>query len=316
MLYDVVIIGGGPAGLTAGLYAARARQKVLLVEKAVAGGQVMTTGWIENYPGFMDGVSGAELSGKMENHAIKFGLEIMQGTVAGISLNEGVKAVTLEGNGQLEAKSIILASGANPKSLNIEGEEKFRGRGVSYCATCDGAFFRGDRIAVIGGGDSAVEGAVSLAKFAESVHLIHRGDSFSATKIAQERALSNPKLNIIFKTVAEKIEGGDTVKALHIRNLETDERSMLEVKGVFIYVGWKPNTGFLKGLLRVDSEDYIITGNDMSTSFDGIFAAGDVRTKSMKQISTAVGDGATAAIMAGKYIEESKGSKGSRGQGF
>jgi thioredoxin reductase (NADPH) len=304
MLYDVVIIGGGPAGLAAGLYAARARLKVLLIEKAVAGGQVMTTGWIENYPGFMDGISGAELSSKMEKHAKKFGLEIIQGTVAGISQHEGVKKVALEGNDQLEVKSIILASGANPKSLNIEGEEKFRGRGVSYCATCDGAFFRGDKVAVIGGGDSAVEEAGFLAKFAELVYVIHRGDSFSATKIAQERAFSNPKLKIIFKAVAEKIKGGDTVNALHIRNLETDERSKIEVKGVFIYVGYKPNTGFLKGLLRLDSEDYILTGNDMSTSVDGIFAAGDVRTKSLKQISTAVGDGATAAIMAGKYIEE------------
>ena len=305
MLYDVVIIGGGPAGLAAGLYTSRARLKVLLVENAVAaGGQVMTTGWIENYPGFMDGISGAELSGKMEKHAKKFGLEIMHGTVAGISQYEGVKKVALEGDGQLEAKSIILASGANPKSLNVEGEETFRGRGVSYCATCDGAFFKGEKISVIGGGDSAVEGAVSLAKFAESVYVIHRGDSFSATKIAQERAFSNPKLKIIFNAVAEKIEGGDTVKALHIRDLETDERSSLEVMGVFIYVGWKPNTGFIKGLLKLDSEGYIITGNDMSTSVDGIFAAGDVRTKSLKQISTAVGDGATAAIMAGKYIEE------------
>ena len=304
MLYDVVIIGGGPAGLAAGLYAARARRKVLLVEKAVAGGQVMTTGWIENYPGFMDGISGAELSSKMEEHAKKFGLEIMQGTVAGIYQYEGVKKVTLEGNDKLEAKSIILASGATPKSLNVEGEEKFRGRGVSYCSTCDAAFFRGEKVAVIGGGESAVEEAIFLAKFAETVHVIHRGDSFSATKVAQERAFSNPKLNIIFKTVTEKIEGGDSVKALHIRNLETDERSSLEVKGVFIYVGWKPNTGFLKGLLKLDSEDYIITGNDMSTSVDGIFAAGDVRTKSLKQISTAVGDGATAAIMAGRYIEE------------
>jgi thioredoxin reductase (NADPH) len=304
MLYDVVIIGGGPAGLAAGLYAARARLKVLLVEKAAAGGQVMTTGWIENYPGFIDGISGAELSSRMEKHAKKFGLEMMQGTVAGISVDEGVKKVTLEGNGLLEAKSIILVSGANPKSLNIEGEEKFRGRGVSYCATCDGAFFKGEMVAVIGGGDSAVEEAVSLAKFAQSVYVIHRGDSFSAAKIAQERAFSNPKLKFLFKTVAEKIEGGDTVEALHIRDLETDKRSRLEVKGVFIYVGYKPNTGFLKGLLRLDSEDYIVTGNDMSTSVDGIFAAGDVRTKSLKQISTAVGDGATAAIMAGKYIEE------------
>jgi len=304
MLYDVVIIGGGPAGLAAGLYASRARLKVLLVEKAVTGGQVMTTGWIENYPGFMDGISGTELSSKMEKHAKKFGLEIMQGTVSGISLDEGVKKITLEGNDQLEAKSIILVSGANPKFLNIEGEEKFRGRGVSYCATCDGAFFRGEKVAVIGGGDSAVEEAGFLAKFAESVYVIHRGDSFSATKIARERAFSNPKLKIVFKTVAEKIEGVDTVKALHIRDMETDERSKLEVKGVFIYVGYKPNTGFLKGLLKLDSEGFIITGIDMSTSVEGIFAAGDVRTKSLKQISTAVGDGATAAIMAGKYIEE------------
>ncbi len=289
MLYDVVIIGGGPAGLTAGLYAARARLKSILIEKAVAGGQVVITERIENYPGFKDGISGTELSSNMEKQAKKFGLKTITDTVVDISLDDGVKKVALENNGLLEAKSIILTSGANPKSLNIEGEEKFRGRGVSYCATCDAAFFRDEKVAVIGGGDSAVEEAVFLTKFAEIVYIVHRRDSFRASMIVQERAFSNPKMKLVFDSVAEKIEGEDTVKALHIRNVETGEKSVLEVKGVFIYVGYKPNTGFLKGLLALDNEGYIITGHDMSTSVEGIFAAGDVRTKSLKQISTSHG---------------------------
>jgi thioredoxin reductase (NADPH) len=304
MLFDVIIIGGGPAGLTAGLYTARARLKTLLIEKGLAGGQVVTIDWVENYPGFDKGISGAELSQRMERQATKFGLEIIQGSVVEISLNDKIKKITLENNQHYEAKSIILATGANPKPLGVEGEDRLRGRGVSYCATCDGAFFKGEKIAVIGGGDSAVEEAIFLTKFAEVVYIIHRRDQLRATKIVQERAFSNPKIRFVWNSVVEEIEGDESVKALHIKNVKTGERSVLDVEGVFIYVGYTPNTEFLKGLVSLDKDNYIITDDKMSTSVPGIFAAGDVRAKSLKQIATAVGDGAIAAKAAEKYIEE------------
>jgi thioredoxin reductase (NADPH) len=304
-MYDVIIIGGGPAGLTAGLYTSRARLKSLLIEKGFAGGQVTTTEWIENYPGFEEGISGAELSQKMEKQARKFGLEIIQGAVIDISLNDRIKKVNLEDNNRYEARSIILATGSNPRPLKIEGEDKFRGRGVSYCATCDGAFFKDERLAVIGGGDSAVEEGLFLTKFAEIVSIVHRRDQLRAVKVVQERAFANPKIKFVWDSVPEKIEGDDRgVKALHIKNVKTDEQSVLDVQGVFIYIGYNPNTVFLKGLVNLSENNYIVTDDNMSTSAPGVFAAGDVRAKPLKQIATAVGDGATAAVAAEKYIEE------------
>ncbi len=312
MLFDVIIIGGGPAGLTAGIYTSRAGLKSLLIEKGLSGGQVATTERVENYPGFDEGVSGAGLSSKMEKQATKFGLEIIQGSVQKISFHEKTKKITLvgdsstqqEGNQEYEAKSVILCTGAHPRILGIEGEDKYRGRGVSYCATCDGAFFKGEKIAVIGGGNSAVEEALFLTKFAETVHIIHRRDQLRADKIIQERAFSNPKIKLIWDSVAKKIEGNDSVKSLHLKNVKTGEESVLDVQGVFIYVGYNPNTEFLKGVVDLDKDRYITTDMMMSTSVPGIFAAGDVRANSQKQIAIAVGDGATAAISAGKYIEE------------
>ncbi len=306
-MYDVIIIGGGPAGLTAGLYTCRARLKTLLIEKGITGGQVTTTEWVENYPGFEDGISGAELAQKMEKQATKFGLEIIQGSVMKISSEDKVKKVILDGDSQYEAKAIIIATGSNPKLVNIEGENEFRGRGVSYCATCDGAFFKGDRLAVIGGGDSAVEEGIFLTKFAETVYIVHRRDEFRAAKVAQERALNNPKIKVVWDSVPEKIAGDPSgVTALHIKNVKTGEQSALEVKGVFIYIGYNPNTEFLKGLVTLDKSNYIVANEDMSTSVPGIFVAGDVRAKPLKQIATAVGDGAIVAMSTEKYIEENK----------
>jgi len=305
MVYDVIIIGGGPAGLTAGLYTSRARLKSLLIEKAFTGGQVMTTEWIENYPGFEDGISGAELSQRMEKQATRFGLEIIQGSVVDITLNGRMKEITLEDERQFEAKSVILATGSNPKLLKIEGEDKYRGRGVSYCATCDGAFFRNENLAVIGGGDSAVEEGLFLTKFASTVYIVHRRDLLRAAKVVQERAFSNPKIKFIWNSVPEIIEGDDQgVKALHIKNLKTGEQSSLEVAGVFIYVGYNPNTSFLKALVDLNDNNYIITDENMACSSPGIFASGDVRAKPLKQVATAVGDGAIAGVSAEKYIEE------------
>jgi len=305
MLFDVIIIGGGPAGLTAGIYTSRARLKSLLIEKALTGGQIATIDLVENYPGFDEGISGSELSQKMEKQARRFGLEIIQGAVRKISLDGKIKKITLEEDkGEYEAKSVIISTGAHPKPLGVEGEDKLRGRGVSYCATCDGALFRGEKIAVIGGGDSAVEEAIFLTRFAEIVYVIHRRDQLRATKIAQERAFSNPKIKFIWNSIVKKIEGEDSVTALLIKDVRTEKETTLDVQGVFIYVGYNPNTDFLKGILNLNGNNYIITDENMATSVPGIFAAGDVRAKTLKQIATAVGDGAIAAISAEKYIEE------------
>jgi thioredoxin reductase (NADPH) len=304
-MYDVVIIGGGPAGLTAGLYTSRAKLKCLLIEKGLLGGNVTITEWIENYPGFEEGVAGTELAQKMEQQAVKFGLEISQGAVTRISFNDKVKKVILEGGQEIESKSVILASGGHPRKLKIDGEDEFRGRGVSYCATCDGAFFKGARIAVVGGGGSAVQEGIFLTKFAEVVYLIHRRDKLRAEKILQERALSNPKIKFLWDSVPEKIDGDEKgVNSLQVKNVKTGEQSSLEVQGVFIYIGYDPNTEFLAGLANLDENNYILTDQNMATSAPGIFAAGDMRAKITKQIATAVGDGAMAAIAAEKYIEE------------
>ncbi len=305
MLYDVVIIGGGPAGLTAGLYTSRAKLKTLLIEKGLTGGQVATTEFVENYPGFDEGISGIELSRKMEAQAKKFGTEIIQGTVQHISSEEKIKKITLEENQKTyESKGIIIATGAHPKYIGVEGESKFRGRGVSYCATCDGAFFKGDKIAVIGGGDSAVEEAIFLTKFAELVYIVHRRDKLRAIKITQGRAFVNTKIKFIWDSIVKKIDGEDSVTALHIKNVKTGEESVLDVQGVFIYIGYNPNTEFLRGLVKLNGNNHIITDDHMHTSAPGVFAAGDVRSKGLKQIATAVGDGAMAAVTIEKYIEE------------
>ncbi len=305
MLLDVIIIGGGPAGLTAGLYASRAGLKTLLIERGLVGGQVATTEFIENYPGFEEGITGAELSGKMENQAKRFGLEIIQSRVLKISTQAKKQHISLEGSQDIyEAKSVILATGAHPRTLGVEGEGAYRGKGVSYCATCDGAFFRGDKIAVIGGGDSAVQEGIFLTRFAGKVYIIHRRDRLRAERILQERALSNSKIEFIWNTVVEKVEGNDAVKSIRLRDVKKHTESVLDVQGVFIYIGYRPNTEFLKGFVNLDGDGYIITDNKMAASVAGVFAAGDVRSGSIKQIATAVGDGAVAAIEAEKYIEE------------
>jgi len=304
-MYDVIIIGGGPAGLTAGLYTSRARLSTLMIEKAFTGGQVMTTEWVENYPGFEEGISGAELSQKMEKQATRFGLEITQGSVIDVSVDNGIKKVILEDDKQYEAKVIIIATGSNPRPLKISGEDEFRGRGVSYCATCDGAFFRDVKLAVIGGGDSAVEEGLFLTKFAEVVYIIHRRDQLRAAKVVQERAVANEKIKFIWDSVPESIEGDTSgVQSINIKNLKTGDKTKLDVKGIFIYIGYNPNTMFLQKLVKLNDSNYIIADVNMSTSVPGIYAVGDVREKPLKQIATAVGDGAIAAVSAEKYIEE------------
>ena len=265
----------------------------------------MTTEWIENYPGFEDGIAGAELAQKMEKQATKFGLEIIQGSVTSVSVDGKTKKVALENGTQYEAKSVILATGSNPKPLNIKGEEEFRGRGVSYCATCDGAFYKESDLAVIGGGDSAVEEGLFLTKFAKTVYIVHRRDQLRATKVVQERAFENPKIKMVWDSVPEEIVGDTAgVTSLKIKNVKTDEVSELNVKGVFIYIGYTPNTDPVKDIITINESNYAVADENMASSGDGIFIAGDVRAKPLKQIATAVGDGATAAISAEKYIEE------------
>lgn len=291
--------------MTAGLYTSRAKLKSLLIEKGLPGGLVTTTEWVENYPGFEDGVMGAELAQKMEQQAVKFGLEIIQGHVTTVHFNDKIKRVSLEDGHTYEARTIILATGAHPRNLKVEGEDEFRGKGVSYCATCDGAFFKGENIGVVGGGDSAIQEAIFLTKFAGLVYIIHRRGELRAEKILQERAFANPKIKFIWNSVVERITGDHGgVKALHVLNIETEEGTTLDVQGVFIYIGYNPNTEFLAGVANLDENNYLITDENMATSASGIFAAGDVRAKPLKQISTAVGDGAVAGVAAEKYIEE------------
>ena len=287
--------------MTAGIYACRAKLKTLMVEKLVPGGQVLSTDWVENYPGFPEGISGFDLVDRMRQQAERFGLSIVSDEVAGVDFSGSEKVI--QGAGQTyRAKSVIIASGAMYKRLGVPGEERLTGRGVSYCATCDGPFYQGQEIAVVGGGDSAVQEAVYLTRFATKVYLIHRRDQLRATRVLQEKALANPKIEPIWKNVVESIEGADQVEALRIKNVDGSGGRTLEVQGAFIYVGIQPNTHWLQGAVSLDSQGFIPTDQNMATSIPGVFAAGDVRQKLVRQISTAVGDAATAVLAVEEYL--------------
>jgi thioredoxin reductase (NADPH) len=300
--YDLIIAGGGPAGLTAGLYAGRAMLKSLLLERMILGGQAASTFLIENYPGFPEGIPGPELSQAMEKQARNFGLIIENGEINAL---QGVgKFWEIETGGRIiRSKAIIVATGVEPNKLGVPGEEELKGRGVSYCATCDGPFFRNQEIAVVGGGDSAVDEAIYLTRFASKVYLIHRRNALRAEKILQDRAFKNSKIEILWDTVVIEVLGRNGVDSLKIRNVKTEAMRDLKVGGVFFYVGWQPLTGFLKGIVPLDAAGYILTDANLTTSAPGIFAAGDVRQKILRQVATAVGDGAIAAFSAEKYIE-------------
>ncbi|MFZ5452846.1 MAG: thioredoxin-disulfide reductase [Thermodesulfobacteriota bacterium] len=306
--YDIVIVGAGPAGLTAGIYAGRARLKTLLLEKLIHGGQVMTTDLVENYPGFPEGISGFELSDRMRKQAERFGLEFRTGEVLELKPGSEYHLLRLEGE-ELRAGAVIIASGAGYKKLGAPGEQAFTGKGVSYCATCDGALYRGDTIAVVGGGDTALTDTLFLCRFAEKVHLIHRRDAFRGEKFLQEQIFAlekEKKVEIHWDTVVQEIQGTQAVETLKLKNVKTRELSTLPVAGVFIFVGIVPNTTWLQGLVPLDEWGFIFTDAQMATSIPGIFAAGDVRNKLLRQISTAVGDGATAAFVAGSYLYEQR----------
>ena len=296
--------------MTAGLYAARARMNALLVESLSVMGQATMTDMIENYPG-VEKASGFELLSIFRKQAESFGLKFSQGTVKSVSKDGGqgrpVWRVEDE-NGVREALSVILVTGASPKKLGVPGEEEFIGKGVSYCATCDGAFFRGKDIVVVGGGDTAVEEAIFLTRFGRKITIIHRRDRLRAAKIVQERALANDKIEFAMEAVVEEISGGEKVESVTLRNVRTGEKSGMPCDGVFIFAGWKPNTDFLAGTVDLDEKGCIVIDGGMATSAEGIFAAGDCCRKSLHQVVTACGDGATAASSAQHYVEELKGT--------
>jgi len=301
--YDVIIIGGGPAGLSAGLYASRARLTSLLIERGLVGGLITESELVENFPGFPEGISGLELGQLMHQQATKYGLETLLAEATDIELS-GKQRVVKTTKGDFIAKAVIIASGSERLKLGIPGEEEFTGKGVSYCATCDAAFFRELPVAVVGGGDTAIIEALHLSKFASKVTVIHRRHQLRATRILQEKAFSEPKVEFQWDSIVEEIEGRDSVKRIRLRQVKTGEKSALDVAGVFISVGIKPNTAYLKGTLALDTAGFIITNESMETEIPGIFAAGDVRYHSARQAITAAGDGATAAIYAGKFISE------------
>jgi len=299
--YDVIIIGGGPAGLSAGLYTSRARLKTLLIEKAIVGGQITNAERVENYPGFPDGISGFELGELMRRQAESFGLEINYAEALGIELR-GSEKVVKTSDGDYIGRAVIVAGGATLQRLGVPGEEKLTGKGVSYCATCDGPFFKDRVVAAVGGGDSAVEEGLLLTRFASRVIVIHRRDQLRASKILQERAFANKKMEFLWDSVVEDIQGENKITTIKIRNVKTGQTTALEVSAVFIYVGQRPNTDYLKGLVPLDEKGCIIINERMETQIKGIFAAGDIRQNSPRQVITAAGDGVTAALSSEKFL--------------
>jgi len=301
-IYEVIIVGGGPGGLAAGLYTSRARLSTLLIESALFGGQMITTEMIENYPGFPQGITGDELSRLMEEQAKKFGMETVTEEVVKVSL-EGEMKVIQTHESTYHCEALIICTGTEYRKLGVRGEKEFVGKGVSYCATCDGAFFQDSQIVVVGGGDSALTEALFLTKFVKELTLIHRRDALRGTKIYQERVLANPKIKFLWNSIVQEIKGDSVVRSIVVKNVKSGETKEFETDGAFLFVGLIPRTQFLKGVVQMDGGGYILTNEDCETSAKGIFAAGDCRKKLLRQISTAVGDGATAAFAAEKYLE-------------
>jgi len=302
--YDIVIVGGGPGGLCAGLYGARANRRTVCLEKYLPGGQIAVTGEVEDYLGF-DRIQGADLAMKFTEHAQKFGLEVQMEEVEEVYVEDDYRIARCASGNIYRGKAVILSTGGSPVFLGVPGEKEYVGKGVSYCAICDGAFFKGEVIAVAGGGDAAVEEGTFLTKFASKVYIIHRRDQLRAQKIIQQRAFDNEKVEFIWDTVVEAIEGNDRkVANLKLKNVKTGDKSNLEVGAVFPYIGFKPNSNITREELKKDEGGYIITDYRMETSIKGIFACGDVRAQLVRQITNAVGDGTTAAVAAEKHIEE------------
>lgn len=305
--YDVVIVGGGPAGLTAGIYAGRAQLKTLIIEKGLPGGQIAQTDEVENYPGFPEGIPGGELAARMVQQAEKFGAQLATDEVQGIEKTpEGFLARGYERT--YRARVVILATGANPRKLGVPGEERFYGRGVSTCATCDGFFYRDKEVVVVGGGDAAVEEGLFLTRFVRKVTLVHRRDELRANKVAQKRAFENPKMHFLFSHVVTEILGEEQVTGVRLRNLKTGEEHVYPTDGVFVFIGHEPNTTFLKGFVELRPDGYVAVRDEVFTSVEGVFAAGDVADPIYRQLTTSVGAGTRAAMMAERYLAEKGGT--------
>jgi len=307
-IYDVVIVGGGPAGLSAALYAARAKLSAIIIEKEKEGGQITSTQEVANYPGSIENATGESLSNRMVDQCKEYGAKIQRDTITEVRLNGDIKEIIGEQQ-TYKAKAVIIATGATPRPLNCPGEKEFTGRGVSYCATCDADFFTDLEIFVIGGGDAAVEEAIHLTKFGSKVTIVHRRDELRAAKSIQEKAFKNPKIDFIWDSSVDEIVGDGFVQSIKLKNLKTGELTEYKAKeedgtfGIFVFVGYLPETMLFKGIIEMDESKYIKTDENMNTNVEGVFAAGDCRVKTLRQVVTAVSDGAIAAIQAEKYIE-------------
>lgn len=302
MIYDVIIIGSGPAGLAAAIYAQRSELNNIVIEKTgFSGGQIINTYEVDNYPG-TPGISGFDLSAKFREHCDRLNTTFITGEVIDFKLENDIKLVTLDDGSQYRSKAVVIATGGSPRHLNVPGEDKFSGLGISYCATCDGAFYKGRTVAVVGGGDVAVEDAIFLSRIAERVYVIHRRDEFRALKSSANKLLSLDNVTVLWDSVVEGINGSETVESLDIKNVKTDEKSNIEVAGVFIAVGYIPSSQVYKDILATDEQGYIIAGESCETNVPGIFAAGDIRTKDLRQIITAASDGANAITGVERYL--------------
>jgi len=303
--YDIIIIGAGPAGYTAGIYCSRARHNTLLISGILPGGQLMNTTDVENYPGFDEGIMGPDLMLTMRKQAERMGTEIIDDEVISVDLkNNPLKVSTASST--FETYSVIVCTGANPRKIGLDGEQTFAGKGVSYCATCDGAFFKNQEIVVVGGGDSAMEEAIFLTKFASTVHIVHRRDKFRASKIMQERVLSNQKIKVHFNCTVEDIQGDQKFQKVILKNVKNNEKITLEAGGLFVAIGHEPNSKILENQVELDENGYVVLKNNTETSIPGVFCAGDVHDHRYRQAVTAAGFGCMAAIDADKYLSEQK----------
>jgi thioredoxin reductase (NADPH) len=301
--YDVVIIGGGAAGLAASIYSVRAMLRTLVIERQAVGGQILYTGEIENYPGFPEPIAGPDLAMLYEKQATRFGVEFVYDTINSLELDGPVKKIIGE-EGEYTCKAVIIASGGEHNKLEVPGEDEFSGRGVSYCATCDGNFFRDQDVTVVGGGDAAMDEGLYLTRMTKSVTVVHRREELRASKILQQRAFDNPKMNFVWNSAIKEIKGDGDVKSIVLENLKTGEVSEQVTDGVFVYIGFHPINEFMIGAVDLDAAGHVVTDIQMNTSVPGVFAAGDVRTFSERQLANAVGDGVAAALSAYRYISE------------
>lgn len=301
-LYDVIIIGGGPAGLTAALYTSRNKHSTLLIEKGLIGGNINEAEKVDNYPGFPKGIGGMELTALMHEQALLYGTEVVNDEVTYVNIEDNIRTVKTT-QGYYSAKALIITGGSERQKLNVPGEKEFSGKGVSYCATCDGPFFRDKRVAVVGGGNAALYEALHIAKFASNVSIIHRRDQLRATPVVQDKVFAEPKINVIWNSVVKEVQGEIFVNKLKLADVKSNKESFLEIDGVFVAIGLVPNTSYLKNIVPLNDKGYIIVNNKMQTGVPGIFAAGDIRENSIRQVIAAAGDGAVAAISAANYIE-------------